>query len=227
MMTAKSGLLAILTCLGGADLAPAQDAREKPDPIPTSLALKLGSENLTEYTGLSEAGQDRAAQIHAAARRIQTEHSLGDKDLKLVLALDEWRESLTNCRRGFFTFMYMIEGGGTMYGHAQARDCNEVEDFLADLSKRLPLEGKGKGDAKAIRQIDDTLAFLKALKPYDTGDPNSMKETKTQFAAKIEETNRHFEVLKGMLSEIPADQARKIAAFSVEPVSWLKEDNNH
>ena len=39
-------------------------------------------------------------------------------------------------------------------------DVAEVEDFLAALSGRLPL-AEGKGDPKAAKQIDDTVAFLK------------------------------------------------------------------
>ena len=219
-MSTRSKLLTIVAFVVGGHLAVAQDAREKPDPIPISEALKTGADNLTEKTGTSEVGQDRAARIYAAARRIETEHALAEKDVKLVLALQEWREALTNCRADFCSLAYIVEGGGTMYGHAQARDCAEVEDFLGNISKKLPLDGKGKGDAKAMKQIDDTTAYLKKLKPFD-------KETKSELVEKIKEANQHFEVLKGMISEIPAEEARKIAEFSVAPLGWLKEGSAH
>ena len=214
-MSARIGILTFVAFALGGQLAVAQDAREKPEPIPMSEALKKGADNLTENTGLSEAGQDRAFRIYAAARRIETEHALAEKDVKLVLALEEWREALTNCRADFLSLAYIVEGGGTMYGHAQTRDCAAVEDFLSNLAKRLPLEEKGKGDAKAIKQVDDTMGYVKKLKPFD-------KETKSEFVEKIKETNQHFEILKGMISEIPGEDARKIAEFSVAPAGWLK-----
>ena len=36
----------------------AQDPDEKKEPVTISQALKIGEEGLTEYTGLSEVGQD-------------------------------------------------------------------------------------------------------------------------------------------------------------------------
>ena len=59
----------------------AQDADEKKEPVTISQALKIGEEGLTEYTGLSEVGQDEAAELYATAKRITTEQALGQKNL--------------------------------------------------------------------------------------------------------------------------------------------------
>ena len=63
----------------------AQDEEEKKEPVTISQALKLGAEGLTEQTGLSEVGQDLAAEYYAAAKRITTEQTLGQKNLQVVL----------------------------------------------------------------------------------------------------------------------------------------------
>jgi hypothetical protein len=44
----------------------------------------------------------------------------------------------------------------------EKRDCAAVEDFLAELSKNLPLP-EGKGDAKTGKVIDDTILVIKNL----------------------------------------------------------------
>src|SRR5690242_1677590 len=82
-----------------AGFAFAQDADEKKEPVTVSQALKLGEEGLTEYTGLSEVGQDQAAELYAAAKRITTEQALGQKNLQLVIELDGWRTIISQCRR--------------------------------------------------------------------------------------------------------------------------------
>ena len=64
----------------------AQD--DTPKPVTMEQALKLGPEKLTAIVGASEAGQDIACGIYAAAKRLQTENRLAKTDLRLVVDLD-------------------------------------------------------------------------------------------------------------------------------------------
>lgn len=200
----------------------AADPEEKRTPVPMALALKLGPEDLTKYTDLSEAGQDNAALLYASAKRVATEYALAQRDVALVNELEDWRVVLRKCRNGSCSLAYLVNGGGTMYSHAEARGCAPLEDFLADLAKRLPL-AKGKGDPKAARQIEDTISFLKKLKPFDAGDAKGSKAARAQLAAEVKQISENWAELKGMISEIPADDATAIAAFAIESLGWLKE----
>jgi hypothetical protein len=197
----------------------AQAANEKEEPLPLSQALKLGEEGLTEYTGLSEVGLDRAAEFYAAAKRITTEQTLGQKDLRLVLDLQTWRQRISDCRKRFYPLAYIVNGGGTMYTHGERRDCSAVEDFLAELSNSLPL-AEGKGDPKANTVIDHTIALIKNLR--------APKEQKSDFAEAIKRVIESFTELKPLVDEIPGEQARKIVDFATDPIAWVlsEEDAN-
>ena len=200
----------------------AADVSDKSAPITATQALKLGVEGLTEFTGPSEVGQDEAARLYATARRLETEQSLAKKNLKLVTELDEWRSLLDICRGRCFDLAYIINGGGTMYTHGHARDCAEVEDFLATLAKRLPL-AEGKGDKKASKQINDAIVFMKKLKPYSSGDAKADKESRDQFNNQIKEAEEHWTSLRYAIEAVPAEDAKMIAAFANDALSWLKE----
>lgn len=196
----------------------AQDTDEKKEPLTISQALKLGEEGLTEYTGLSEVGQDQAAELYATAKRITTEQALGQKDLRLVLDLDGWREVISRCRRSCTSIGYITNGGGTMSGHQATRDSVAVEDFLAEMSKTLPLP-EAKGDPKALEVIDRTIALIKKLK----ADRNQ----KSELAERVKSATESWTNLRHMIAEIPAENAKKIAYFATDPVSWWlmnKED---
>src|SRR5713101_6070987 len=89
--------LAVVVVMAGFVFA--QDADEKKEPVTISQALKIGEEGLTEFTGLSEGGQDQAALLYASAKRITTEQALGKKNLELVIDLESWREVISRCRK--------------------------------------------------------------------------------------------------------------------------------
>jgi hypothetical protein len=212
----------LTTCLAVfiATVAPvfAQDADEKKEPLTISQALKLGEEGLTEYTGLSEVGQDQAAQLYAAAKRITTEQALGQRNLQLVIDLDSWRNVISACRRSCMTLGYITNGGGTMSGHQATRDSVAVEDFLAEMSRNLPFPD-AKGDPNADKVIDRTIALIKNL--------HAPREQKSELAERVKSATESWTHLKYMIDEIPADDAKKIAFFATDPVSWwlmTKED---
>jgi hypothetical protein len=197
----------------------AQAGNEKKEPLPMSQALKLGEEGLLEYTGTSEVGQDRAAEFYATAKRITTEQALGDKDLRLVLDLQDWRQAISDCRKSFYILAYIVNGGGTMYSHGERRDCSAVEDFLAELSKSLPL-AEAKGDPKADTVINHTIELIKKLR--------APKEQKSQLADAIKRASESFTQLKNLVDEIPGEQAKKIVDFATNPMGWVlsEQDGN-
>ena len=208
--------LAVVVVMAGSVVA--QDADEKKEPVTMAQALKIGEEGLTEYTGLSEVGQDQAAELYASAKRITTEQALGQKNLQLVIDLESWREVISRCRKSCMSIGYITNGGGTMSGHQATRDAVAVEDFLAELSKSLPLPD-ANGDAKAGNVIDRTIALIKNLK--------APREQKSELAERVKGGIEDWTNLKHMLEGIPADDAKKIAFFATDPVSWwlmTKED---
>jgi hypothetical protein len=198
------------------------DDSEKNTPLTIAIALKLGAEGLTRYTDPSEAGQDRAARLYAAARQLKTESALAQKNLEQVLVLDDYRDSLSKVCVGSCNLAYIVNGGGTMYSHGAARECAPLEDFLAGLAKELPF-AEGKGSGKASAKIDAAIAFLKTLQTYDSGDADSDREAAANLAAGRDRVIEKWENLKYYISEIPAADADKIAAFAGESLSWLKE----
>ncbi len=200
----------------------AQD-EDKPKVITAAQALKLGPEGLTELTNLSEAGQDQAAILYATAKRLQTENTLAKRDLQAVITLEEWRTAISQCRESAFSLAYIINGGGTMYSHGSARDTVEVEDFLAELASSLPL-AEGEGDAKATKQIDSAMTFLKKLKMGDLGDEAANQEAQKSLKEEIKRVMPHWEGMKSMISAVPAARAKKIASFTVTCLNWLKEE---
>lgn len=199
-----------------------QDTGEKRAPLTLSRALKLGPEKLAEQTDGSEAGQDHAAHLYAAAKRIETDSALAQRDLEQVVVLDSWRDAISACRRGSCSLAYIVNGGGTMYSHGQARDCAEVEDFLATFAMSLPLP-EGKGSAKAAKQVEDAIAFLKNLKVFESGDADADKKSRADLADEVKRVSEAWETLKYMIGELPPEQAAKVAAFAASSLGWLKE----
>src|SRR5713101_4696952 len=195
----------------------AQDANKSQEPVTVSQALKLGEEGLTEYTGLSEVGQDEAAEYYATAKRLTTEQALGQKSLQLVIDLQNWRDLISACRKSIDSLAYIVNGGGTMYSHGQRRDVSAVETFLAEFSKSLPLPDD-KGDPNADKVIDRTIALIKNL--------HAERDRKNELAERVKRANEDWTNLKHMVDEIPAPDAKKIVMFATGDVSgWLLDDN--
>ena len=158
------------------------------------------------------------AELYAAAKRITTEQALGEKNLQLVIDLQGWREVISRCRTSCMSLGFITNGDGTMSGHQTRRDSVAVEDFLSEMSKSLPFSD-GKGDPKALEVIDRTIALIKKLK----ADRNQKSELAELAKSAVEDWKR----LKDMIAEIPAENAKKIAFFATDPVSWwlmTKED---
>lgn len=204
----------------------AQEPAAKRSPLTLPLALKLGPDEITQYTDPSEAGQDRAARLYAEARRIETEHALAERDVALVIELDDWRRVLARCRNGSCSLAYLVNGGGTMYSHAAARNCASLEDFLSQLAPRLPFS-KGKGDAKAAKQIEAAIAFVKKLKLPGAGRDKEARESHAALAAEVKRNVESWIELKGMVEEITAAEAVKMVRFAGDSLSWIQEGKSN
>src|SRR5207244_10323964 len=152
-------------------------------------------ERQKEHTCLREGGQDQAARLYAAAKRITTEQALGQKNLKLVIDLESWRNVISACRRSCMSIGYITNGGGTMSGHQATRDSAAVEDFLAETSKSLPFPD-AKGDPNADKVIDRTIALIKNL--------HASREQKSDPAERVKNATESWTQVKHMIDEIPA-----------------------
>jgi len=106
-----------------------------------------------------------------------------------------------------------------MSGHQARRDAVAVEDFLAELSKSLPFPD-AHGDAKADNVIDRTIGLIKNLRAPE-------RQQKADLAERVKSAVEDWTNLKHMIDEIPAADAKKIAFFATDPVTWwlmTKED---
>lgn len=188
---------------------PAGSTMPKTGRVTSALALRLGAYRMTRIvdTGRSECGQDYAAKLYAAAKRIETEQALAQRDLELVYDLNTWREALASCRAGAWVLAEYVHGGGTAWGHNAERDCAELEDFLAHLATRLPIaEGSGNVEAdKVIDQVIDTVSCFKS----DFGNAEQLKSDITQCV-------RSLVSLKDLIQAVPPIEAKEIAVVATE-----------
>jgi hypothetical protein len=162
--------------------------------IPLAQALKLGPEGLAAKLGdESEAGLDAAAVYYATAKRMQTEQSLGEKDLRLVLDLDLLREAAAEWLDAWHGGMYYVSGGGTMWGHLQARSQAGLEDALAELAKRMPLK-PGNATAETLAKWGKLEKVIAKAKVFEDAEPEMKTMWKTQQKVLKEKWERlHYE----------------------------------
>lgn len=198
----------------------ANDDGQATKPVTMKRALELGPEKLAEATNSSEGGQDWAATLYALAKRIEAEKALAEKDLELVMQLDSWREVIGPCRQSAFNLGYVINRGGTRYSHEGTRDAAKLEDFLGRLARKLPLP-EGKGDGKALRRIDETIATLAKLKVVDLGDAKANAEAAKELKEEINDAKSALESLKSRIEGLPPAVALEVATFSCETLRTL------
>lgn len=162
--------------------------------IPLAQALKLGPEGLAAKLGdESEAGLDAAAVYYATAKRMQTEQSLGEKDLRWVLDLDLLREAAAEWLDAWYGGMYYVSGGGTMWGHLQARRQAGLEDALAELAKRMPLT-PGNATAETLAKWGKLEKVIAKAKVFEDAEPEMKAMWKMQQKVMKEKWERlHYE----------------------------------
>jgi hypothetical protein len=196
----------------------AQD--DAPKPVSMELALKLGPEKLTRIVGGSEAGQDIACELYAAAKRLQTENRLAKQDLRLVTELDGLRRTLGDCIDGFCSMAYGINGGGTMYTHAEARNDASLEDFLADFSKR-PSAG-GKGDPESIARLEKLIQYVSKMEIPAATKTGADKEVIEAFLKFRKETLESLTILKATCAESKETSSKALVVFLIDQASWIE-----
>lgn len=144
-------------------LARADDA-VKPPAADDSMAHVLKTESyytLAEALGdPSAAGEDNAARLLAAARRIQTEARVASKSMRRVMVLDGWREALDQWDDLQLELVWFWSGGGTMYYHMMSGNDATNEEFLAGIADNLPVVGKPLTKETAL-EIDGLLKKAK------------------------------------------------------------------
>lgn len=121
---------------------------------PDELAMKLGDG--------SEAGQDRAARMWAAAKRLETENRLAKKDVGKVLRLDGWRRALERWQSLQLETFAREAGGGTMWGHLASRDDVTLERFLAEHAEGLTADDADEVEAAGLDLLGPSMKRLDA-----------------------------------------------------------------
>ena len=116
------------------------------------LARELGDD--------SEARQDEAARLQAAAKRVETETRIASKSMRRVMILEGWRDVFNRWDDLQIELVWIWSEGGLMYYHMLFRNNSVNEDFLAGLADNLPLTGKPFTQQTAI-EIDDLLKQAK------------------------------------------------------------------
>ncbi len=197
-------------------------AEETEKPITMAEALRLGPEKLMDKVQGGEAGMDRACEMFAAAKRIETETKLAKRDLALVTELAGWRTLLDSTNDACCSLAYAMNGGGTLYAHAQARNDADLEIFLARFAGKLPLP-EGKGSDEAMARLDKLTAFVKNLKPDKEICPEHMEE---DFHNAQKDLLLKLTEVKNRIGSIPSKTAAEIAAQVVSEATWLDFPND-
>jgi hypothetical protein len=203
-------------------LALAQDEGIKP--VTAMQALKLGPEKLaSEHTqDESEAGQDEAAKLYAAALRLKTENALAQKELRDIFTLDHMRKTLSRCRGSSIDLAGFINGDGTTFSHASIRDCAAVEIFLSKMVELGFPPPSGKGSAKARKSIEEHIACLKGLKP---GQAANDKDTLADFNILLQKSLQAWENLGHLINALNSDVAEAFVETALDTTKWLRVEN--
>lgn len=117
-----------------------------------TLAQELGDPSVS--------GQKEAANLQAAARRIQTDFRVGSRSMRRVMVLNEWRQTLTRWDCLQLELVIFWNGGGTMYYQIMGSNAAASEVFLDGIADNLPLERKPL-TKETVRQIEELLKKAK------------------------------------------------------------------
>lgn len=203
----------ITAVLAIAALPAASRADEKPLSVaevlkhtPAELAQKLGD--------ASEAGEDRAAQIWATAKRAETDSRLGKTSVQAMQRLDEWRGVINQWQDLKLRARAIASGGGTMWSHLSARNDAHIERFLAKHAAALSAKRKAPTkpyESDYLQQLNRTIdAGVKEL-----GD--HMPELKTMAASAKEELKNTYSHLQYLLATLPESELKKAVTDLVKP----------
>ena len=205
--------------------APAEkDEPEKAGPMTAAEVLALKPEELTEALGdPSEAGQDRAAVLWAAAKRLETENKLARKDMKMVLVLNGWRHVLDRWQDTLLEVGYFQAGGGSMWGHDSARNDATLEEFLAAHAEALGKTTEEPGQPKALEISGPVMeAITKGIKvsQEELQNANAGKDG-AELKKKVKDAES---ALALQLASLPDAKTREaVIAWAKEAVKMISE----
>lgn len=188
-------------------------AAEKPMTI--SNVLQYTPAQLVKEMGYAgEAGENRAAKIWAAARRSQTNYTLGKKSVQAVLRLDQWRMMLNEWEDLKLQARAMESGGGTMWSHMSIRNDAWIESFLAQHAIQLSAKPKPS-------DVQFTANYLKTINAkIDAGvnkfgnDTPSIQDQSKMLKKKLE--NAYF-YLSSILNTLPSGSVKTAVVDMVKP----------
>ncbi|BDS07574.1 hypothetical protein NT6N_26140 [Oceaniferula spumae] len=174
---------------------------------PEDLAQKLGNS--------SEAGEDHAARLWAAAKRIETDSKLGKSSVQAVQRLNEWRQVLNKWADLKLQVQGIESGGGTMWSHLSARNDAWIEDFLSKHITLLSAEPAEKG--KEFNS--DYLKTLNAILDAGTKEWKDNEYMQKQAVVVKEELKNTYFHLKYMIQTLPDGETKNAVIKMVKPVS--------
>ncbi|MDG0993190.1 MAG: hypothetical protein P8O22_00495 [Akkermansiaceae bacterium] len=173
---------------------------------PAQLVKEMG------YAG--EAGENRAAKIWAAAKRSQTNYTLGKNSVQAVLRLEEWRMMLNEWEDLKLQARAIESGGGTMWSHMSIRNDAWIESFLAQHAIQLSAEPKPS-------DVQFTANYLKTINAkIDAGvnkfgnDTPSIQDQSKLLKKKLQNT---YFYLSSLLNTIPSGSVKTAVVDMVKP----------
>lgn len=173
---------------------------------PAQLVKEMG------YAG--EAGENRAAIIWAAAKRSQTNYTLGKNSVQAVLRLEEWRMMLNEWEDLKLQARAIESGGGTMWSHMSIRNDAWIESFLAQHAIQLSAKPKPI-------DVKFTANYLKTINAkIDAGvnkfgnDTPSIQDQSKLLKKKLQDAYFHLSFL---LNTIPSGSAKTAVVDMVKP----------
>ena len=107
-----------------------------------------------------------------------------------VLDLDTWRQAIKEWNDAWYEGMYLVSGGGTMWGHMQMRGEASREDMLAELATRLPFT-PGNATTETLEKWGTVEAAIAKATVFSDSDP----EVKAQWEAHREVMHQKWERL--------------------------------
>lgn len=173
---------------------------------PEELARKLGNS--------SEAGEDRAAQLWAVAKRAETDAALGKTSVQAMQRLNEWRKVLNEWEDLKLRARGIKSGGGTMWSHLGARNDAYIESFLAKHMAALSAGHKASGKPFKSGYLESLNATIDAG-VRELGD--DMPHLGTMAASAKDQLRNTYAHLQYMIGTLPDGEARTAVTELAKP----------
>ena len=150
-----------------------------------TLAQELGDTSI--------AGENEAARLMAAAKRIQTETRVASKSMRRVMILGEWRAALKHWEDLQLQLVLFWSGGGSMFTQMMSGNDFTTEVLLGGIADHLPLVEKPLSK-ETSQKIDGLLKKAK----------DRLAQGKTAAKKRGDESRMRYEKLAQQLEEAHA-----------------------